>query len=459
MITNQERWNSYTEGLPSPQNFVDWSWYYTIAASLQRRVWMGPPHQPCYPNVYTILCGSPGVGKGLILKEVCNLLKHWTLDMSKGNEKLSKSPENAAVIEASVSENIKHASSVEFQGNTKGPKDLIKPLLIPVCADSITCEALIKAIGDAYRYVNYVEEHEGKTKIRAYGHSSLCFVLPELSSLMKKNTQNTNNFLLSMYDCPIDHEYVSITRGKDRIRRGCLNIIAGTTPSFMQTTFSEDLIGEGFSSRTHYIYAQKNRKHAMWLPALTKEQEAHKEHLLQHLKKLTTIYGPVRISPDTAQKMQDWWVHYCDVVMPKNKHPEMVPYDARMNIHVMKLAMALHFSEDAEQDDMGRPLNEITWETFQRAIDIIAKERPNMHLALILEGKSPESRASQKILEMVQGRECNYVDIFTAVHKLGVNRQQLEEALEFLKLCDQVEEVFRTDPQMDGKEILYYKKK
>ena len=458
-MTNHDRWLACTDGLPSPDNFVRWSWYYTIAASLQRRVWLGPVHQPCYPNMYVILCGPPGVGKGLVLKEVCNLLKHWTLDMTKGNENLAKTPENQSVIEASVSENIKHASSTEFQGTSKGPKNTIKPLLIPVCADSITCEALIKALGEAFRYINHIEtDKDGVNKIKSYGHSSLCFVLPELSSLMKKNTQNTNNFLLSIYDCPIDHEYVSITRGRDRIRRGCLNIIAGTTPSFMQTTFSEDLIGEGFSSRTHYIYAPKNRKNAMWLPPLTKEQQEHKEVLVQHIKKLTMLYGPVKMSQATADWMSAWWDNYCKVEMPKNKHPEMVPYDARMNIHVMKLAMALHFSEDAEQDDKGAPANEITIETFQKAIAIIAKEKPNMHLALILEGKSPESKASQKILEMLQGKEQTYVDLMIVVHKLGVNRAQFDEALEFLKLVNQIEEVFHPDPQLVGKEILYYKK-
>jgi hypothetical protein len=457
-MTNQDKWNSYTDGLPSPQNFIDWSWYYIISASLQRRVWLGPSHQPCYGNGYTILVGSPGVGKGLVLKEVCNILKHWTLDMSKGNEKLAKTPEQQAVVDASVSENIKHASETEFQGNQKGPKDLIKPLLIPVCADSITCEALIKAISEAYRYINHVEVEGDKPKIKAYGHSSLCFVLPELSSLMKKNTQNTNNFLLSIYDCPIDHEYVSITRGKDRIRRGCLNIIAGTTPSFMQTTFSEDLIGEGFSSRTHYIYATKNRKNAMWLPKLTPEQEQHKKDILEHIRKLTTIYGPLRMSQETTNWMQEWWDNYCKVEMPKNKHPEMVPYDARMNIHVMKIAMAIHFSEDAEQDEYGRPKNEITINTFKKAIQVIAQERPNMHLALILEGKSPESKASQKILELLQGREQTYIDVLIACHKVGANRAQTDEAIEYLKLANQIQEVFHSDPNLIGKEILHYKK-
>ena len=456
-MTNFDKWMLYTSRLPSPDNFIRWSWYYTIAAALQRRVWIGSGHQACYPNMYCILVGPPGVGKGLVLKEVSNMLKHWTLDMSKGNEKIATTEENKAVIESSVAANLKNATSVEFQGNSKGAKDTIKPLLIPVCADSITCEALIKVIGDNYRYVNYIEEAAGVRKVKAYGHSSVCFILPELSSLMKKNTQNTNNFLLSIYDCPIDHEYISITRGKDRIRRGCLNIIAGTTPSFMQTTFSEDLIGEGFSSRTHYIFATKNRFNKMFLSAPTPEQEKARDELLAHIKKLTTLYGNVRISQTTHEWLEEWWDGYCNEVIPKNKHPEMIPHEARMQLHVMKLAMAMHFSEDAEQDENGCPANEIPVETFKRAIDFIMKEKPNMHLALILEGKHPISRASQKILEMLQSGKKNFVDIYIQVSKL-CNRVELEEALAFLETTNQLVTEETTDTTT-GDPVVFYTKK
>ena len=456
-ITNYERWKSYTSGLPSPDNYLDWSWYYTVTAALQRRVWLGPAHQPCYPNMYVILVGPPGLGKGLSIKAVTSMLKHWTLDTSKGNEKLATSPEKAAVVEAAVSENLKNASATEQQGTGKGPKDLIKPLLIPVCADAITYEALVQAVAQSYRYINYVEEVNGQPKLRAYGHSSLCFVLEELSSLMRKRTNDTVNYLLGLYDCPVDYEYSTITRGKDRIRRGCLNLIAGTTPAFMQSTFDEDLIGEGFTSRTFYVYSNKNRFYQMWLPPLTPEQEQHKTDLLTHVKKLTSLYGPARISDATRQWMQEWWEKYNEKKEWKNKSPEMIPYYARKNIHVMKLAMALHFGEDAEADEQGRPKNEIPQGTFERAIAVLEAEEKNMHLALVMEGKSPEAKASQKILELLHDGEKQVVDLMIPCHKQGVNRQQFEEALEVLMVTNQIITDSRPDKDT-GVETIYYRK-
>src|ERR1039457_7010245 len=58
-MTNKEKWLSYTSGLSSPQNYIDWGYRYLIGASLQRRVWIGSPYgdpseeyQPCFPNSY-----------------------------------------------------------------------------------------------------------------------------------------------------------------------------------------------------------------------------------------------------------------------------------------------------------------------------------------------------------------------------------------------------------------------
>jgi hypothetical protein len=119
--------------------------------------------------------------------------------------------------------------------------------------------------------------------------------------------------------------------------------------------------------------------------------------------------------------------------------------------------MAMHFSEDAQSDDYGRPLNEITIETFKKALEFLEEAEINMHLALILEGKSPEAKGAQKIMEMLHGKRSNYVDIFTAVHKLGVNRQQLDEALEFLTLTDQIKVVTEKD-KVTNQDVLYYEK-
>jgi len=445
-LSNFEKWRLYTQGLPSPENYIDWSWYYIVSAALQRRVWMGSDNQQLFPNMYVILVGPPGTGKGLVLREVTNLLRYWTLDMSEGAKDIAKTTEEKAQIAALVETNVANATKTEFQGQGKGKKETIKPLLIPVSADAITYEALVLAVGDSYRYINYRDTSKEPHRIVPYGHSSLCFILQELSSLMRKRTNDTVNYLLGIYDCPKDYEYTTITRGKDRVRRGCLNIIAGTTPSFMQSTFDEGLIGEGFTSRTFYIYAPKNRFNvAMFRSNVTPEQEEALKHLQEHIRKLTSMYGPVKITDEAAQWFQEWWNELCEKQLFANKSPEMVPYYARLNIHVMKLAMCLLFGEDASVDEFGKPAGYITIDILKRAIAILRKEEVNMHHALVLEGNNPVSKAAQKMLECMRTKPCNWIDLYIACSKIA-KKVEIEEALEMLQATNQVSAGDMIDP-------------
>lgn len=442
-LNNFDKWKSYTSGLSSPDSFLDWSWLYIVGAALQRRVWMGPENQPCYANKYVILVGAPGIGKGLSIREVTDFLKHWKLeDVMKvvSDPKIAENKDFKQQVEMSNQSQLDKAQEKEFQGGQKRG-EMFKPLLFPVCADAITYEALVQAVGECYRYINYIDNNG---KLKPYGHSSLCFSLQELSSLLRKRTNDTVNYLLGLYDCPVDYEYSTLTRGKDRVRRGCLNIIAGTTPSFMQGTFDEKLMDEGFTSRTFYVFANKNRKNQFWIPPLTDSQKTFKSELLDHVRQLSTLYGPCVIDDTTADFLQHWWDE-----QEKNKHTrankslKMVPYYSRKNIHVMKIAMAMHFGESL---DMNIPL-----ERFKEAIAFLEKEERNMHLALTLEGNNPQSKISRKLLEFLSAGKKDFVTMLAEIWPLSMGnaKKDLEEVIDFLVTTNQIERTDMKDETTD----------
>jgi hypothetical protein len=434
-LTNHDKWLLYTSGLSSPQNFIEWSWLSLIAASLQRRVWCGPLHQPCYSNMYVILVGPPGVGKGLCIKTVKEFIRYWKKKDAIAASGLANgtiSKEDANTAEMTKQLDIEKAQDVEFQGKSKGA-EVLEPLLLPVAADATTYEALVKAVADSYSRCNYIEwsEQQQKNILKIYGHSSLCFLLEELASLLRKRTDDTVNYMLGLYDCPVDYEYLTKTQGKDRVRRGCLNILAGTTPSFMQSTFDEKLMDEGFSSRTFYIYSQKNRKNQFWIPAQTQEQLEAKKDILDHIRKLASLHGPVKIDRKTEDFLQDWWdKEEKNKENRVNKSLKMVPYYARGNIHTMKIAMAHHFGESL---DMSMPLSAFEW-----AIEFKRKEEVNMHLALTLEGNNVISKVTRKILAYLETGEKNIVQLLVETHSL-IDVEGLTEALNFLRDTHQIE--------------------
>lgn len=410
---------------------------------------MGPTHQPCFPNIYCILVGAPGIGKGLVIREVSDCLKHW----KKTDKLLSDTnldEEQKQTLLAIQEADMKAAQNAEFQGKSKGA-EIIKPLLFPVAADATTYEALVQAVADSYDRVNYPKQTtEGKLTLGIYGHSSLCFSLQELASLLRKRTDDTVNYLLGLYDCPLDYEYVTKTKGKDRVRRGCLNLLAGTTPSFMQSTFDDKLADEGFNSRVFYIFAQKNRKNQMWIPPLTEDQNQCKKAILDHILKLSRLYGNVQISPETALWLQEWWDN-----QEKNKHLrsnkslKLNPYYSRKNIHVMKVAMAVHFGESVE---MTIPL-----EAFQKAIAILAKEELNMHLAIIIESDNPLAKVAKKIQELLTTGKKDWVELMSEMYGL-TNKEGLTEALDFLQETGQVVTIQEEDEDLKTTKVYWRNK-
>lgn len=452
--TNFDRWREYNSVLPSPQSYIDWGWMFTIAACLQRRVWIGPePSQSCFPNMYVILVGKPGIGKGLVLTEVIEFVRHWKLqDVShKLNGNTAKSQEDAFTIHANAAEELKSANDSEYQGANTKKKEVVPPGLFHVAPDSTTYQAMIEALGECYRSINYYaySERLGKDVLLPYRHSSTCFVLKELASLMRAKTEDVVNFLLGLYDCPIDYEYRTISRQKDRVRRACVNLIAGTTPSYMQSTFDDRILNEGFSSRTFYIFSNRNKQNKFFISRRTDEQIEHKKHLLEHLFNLSQLCGHVQVEEGTYEFLQEWWDQYeSNKALRANKSPKLEAYYSRKNIHVMKIAMAMHFGESV--------LMTIPLQRFKDAIAFLEREEKNMHLALMLEGNNPMSRATKFVIESLSIGPKRYLDLLTELHRILQSRSLCEECIGLLVDTNQIQRDIQTDPQTQ-KETIYFK--
>lgn len=431
-MTNYEKWMEYTSGLSSPNNYIQWTWRFIVGAALQRRVWMPPDHKPVYGNSYTILTGKAGLGKGLPIGEANTFFYHWKLEdhlKAYSNNGCSEDRKNAA--EMINKSDLVQATQDEQQSKNKEVTPS-KALLIPMAPDDITYEALVGAICKSYRRISYPKWDEVNKKhiIGHYGHSSLVFALPELASLLRQRTNDTVNFLLGLYDCPEDYKYVTKTRGEDRIRRGCLSLFAGTTPNFMSQIFNEKLIDQGFSSRCWFIYAEEDRQEQFWIPGLTAQQEQYKKELLEHILKLTTLYGRVEISEKVHHNLELWWKE--NSKKRANKSPKLDAYYGRKKVHILKVAMMEHFSEHASMEEMSIP-----WETFEKATKVLEEEEPRMDLAIVLQSNNPLSIVYDKIKQYLKTGGKNYVDILIEMGNYG-KKQDIDDSLDYLEMTGQI---------------------
>lgn len=434
-MTNQERWLFYMKDFPSPDSFIEFGWYYIIAASLQRRVWIGPDHAKLYANIYPILVGGPGVGKGLVIKQVAEILKFHKLEDPAARTEVKSSTSNGEMtteekkLEKEIQEIIKE-SNYERAANKKSLVD--KALLFPVAADATTYEALVRAMSKSIRYIPYDEFDKtlGRNTSRTYIHSSLCFVLEEISSLFRKRTEDVVHSLIQFYDCG-NYEYDTKTQGKDNVRNCCLNFFGGTTPDFMQTSFDDKLLNEGFASRVWFIYETKNRFPIMWLPSLTTEQTTAWAEIVAHVKKLSTLYGGVTITPEAEQYLNQWWkIDAQKQGARANTSLKLDSYYARKNIHVLKLAMCLHFGESLEMT--------VGVETFRRAVEILHRVEAKMHYALGFEGSNPLGKYAKKIIKYLgRNGETTFSELLVE-HFDEYKESELRDTLDYLLGADKI---------------------
>jgi len=393
-----DAWQLRMREVTSPQAFIDFGLYSLIAAALQRRVWTNADHQKLYANVYIILVADPGVGKGLVIKPVTEVIKRHKLTdaLSKPVDMSDSTAVSNAAIEAS---DYAKASTATI----KQPRERLK---IPLGPDNGSYESVVKICADSVRSIGF-KRHDKKLDKQVsdvYRHNSLAFYLEELSSFLHKDADKAMQFLIKAYDCG-EYSYTTLSRGEDYIKDICMNFMAGTTPRFIEDSFNDGILQDGFAARAWFIYAPRNRFYRLRSPELTAEQKAAQQQIEDHILKLTRIYGYCGMTEEAWDYLTNFWE--VEQVKPgyvrPNTSEKLNTYYGRKNIHLMKMAMIVHFMEDAEiAADGFSPARLITLEEVKRARAILEHAEVTMHLALNFTGINPLDKLSRKILSSLR---------------------------------------------------------
>jgi len=431
-----DKWHLYMKDISSPDCFIDMSFYYMIGAALQRRVWLGPPDKPVFANTYIILVAEPGVGKGLVIKPVTDILKFHKISPeteAQKNLNIDRMIENLKATNPDPNLLDALYKSRDALANIGNPIKNIKRErnLIPVAADSTTYESLVQVHAASVSKINVTPCEMAPGGL--YTHHSLCFSLEEISSLFRKNQQAIVNYLLVAYDCSNEYVYETKSSGTDRIRKCCLSLFGGTTPNFMQKTFDESLLTEGFSSRTWFVYGAEPRHNYFDIPPLSPEQKNARHDIIDRIKVLSTLFGQTTYTEEAREFLEDYFRN----IFPKRKtNPLEVlkPYYSRKNIHVRKLSMALHF---ADNDDFIIPKS-----TAQKAIEILDEIEIHMHNALAFNSRNPMASLYKRIHSFLQKEgEKSLIEIWQRFVSDFMNVQEVQGCLEFLMVTKKIEAV------------------
>jgi len=380
-MTNLEKWRFYCKDFESPDIYITWTYYSMISAALQRRVWIGfEGHKEIYPNLYVVFIGPPGVGKTISAGEAKKVFKSFDSFTKEGK-----------------------------------PSSIIK-----LAPDSVTLEALTRYMHNNYTTTKWPEGY-GRDKNAIYTSCPMAFFCgDELGTLIKENTNDLVIFLNQGFDCGDFHRETK-TQGVDVVKNMCITFLGSATPEWIKQSMNSRLLGEGFTARVIFVYADKKSKLKYLINFSEEQLIAHRE-VRAHVEKLTKLFGRLTISSEVFGFLEDWYSKKIKL----NNDKKLIHYYERKKIHVLKLAACFHFGESTEM--------ELTLDDCKNALMLLANTELDMHKALQGSGRNPINTLSVGIESFVERSEEKFIPhkrILVEFFDEGTN-EEIVSALQFL---------------------------
>lgn len=275
----------YTENKGSPALFRRWAGIFAVAAALERKVWVRTAKGILYPNLYVIKVGPPGAGK--------------TLATATAHDLLSELKEHH------------------------------------IAPTSMTKASLIDALAEAERRIIRPQDTPSVVQF-----NSLTVMSDELGVLIPAYENDFMNVLTTIYDCRVYSETRRTKNISIRIEAPQFNVIAATTPAYLNNLIPEGAWDQGFLSRTLLVYSGAEPPGDIWtIPESDKKLRAD---LIEDLKHIGNLYGPMRFTEEAAEAYTQWVMQGGP---PEPNHPKLIHYSTRRGAHLLKLCMIASISQ------------------------------------------------------------------------------------------------------------------
>ena len=404
-----EDWCLYTKNVQSPQPFVDAAFYFMIGAALQRRVWFGDlDFHAVFPNQYIAFIGPASAGKSLITSPMKELLElHADV----------KAPEDDLAAEL---------LGEDAETNRKGAR---QPLIY-IAPNSTTFEQFTQETSRVAYLHRYIDSENRR---KAYHHSSLVFILDELTSILKKNAEQLSDFLLEAYNG--GKKYVRKLKHSDTdfCTNMCISLLGNTTLGKFQSLQNQDILSDGFMARTIIVYGIEKRFHLYSIPPLSEEQKAAKARLQSYIRELTKLYGPVSLNDEAKEYIHHHFELHPNLVHT-NKHPMLDEYYGRKNLHHQKILFAVHF---ARTTDMV-----ITREDAEAATEHLAKLEKDMHIPFVGMGRNESAKITEDIWRFIKtSNKSTKKSIFIRFYQSLKTPDELNRVLDDLMTMERITRV------------------
>lgn len=354
----------YVENTETPKVMHIWSALSGISACMGRRCWLPFATGDIYPNMFVILTGPPAVRKSTAFRTMSKLLRQYT--------GVRFAPDDTGGQRQGL---IAAMSGASEKGTNDEDEEIIKRISKgggnTLGKDSAVTLADLQADLDAL----------GAVHLDTRDPCTLFVAASELNSFLGEGNTSLLTFLGKMYDGE-PYEYV-LKNTSHTLTDALLGLIGATTPSQIALALPAEAVGQGFTSRAVFVYADTKSMRKIARPSM---DETVKDELGNVYAKVFNEFSGA-FTEASPREMDA--IYERGIVV---KDPRFVYYADRRHSHFQKLCMALAASRGEQT---------IRSIDIQFADQLLLYTEERMPDALGEYGMNKLGAAKQRMLEML----------------------------------------------------------
>jgi hypothetical protein len=248
---------------------------------LKRHIWIERGTYKLYPNLFTVLVGRPGLGKGGALNPAASVLR---------------------------------------EANTSA-----------LLSDRVTIEYVLEKLSKGFPATGVTAGGS-----LHFGHdASACIFSPELSIFITAS-QHTLPILADLWDSR-DGEFSYGTRHKGdyKIKNSCVSLLAGSTQEWLISSIPSNAVGGGFTRRVNFVFAKDK---ASFIPWPTTNHTSLRDDLVNDLRHISQLRGEVKFDKHAVALFEEY---YKNSDSEEFDDEATTAYKTTKWAHASKLAMAI----------------------------------------------------------------------------------------------------------------------
>lgn len=383
-------WMEFTDNTEPPYLYRLWTGLSVIAAGLRRKCFLPWGMYDVYPNMYIVLVGPSGLGKGMAM----------------------------------------------------GPAiEILRDMQIKLAAEATTREALIRDLSEC----TDTTIADGGKKLAM--HCSLTVFSEELTVFLGYSNLQLMADLCNWYDCRREWTYQTKHQGVDSIHGVWVNLLGGTTPELLQSSLPQDAIGGGLTARMILVYETKRGK-IVPIPTLSERARKVRQDLLQDGYRIANMFGTFRVTDELVLAYTDWYNNQ-DKDKPQFSDPRFGGYLRRRPLHAIKVAMLLSASQS---DDMV--ITAEHFDKARRIITETEANMGNTFRGMTAENTRAQlvSTLKQVAAALMQHQELSYAQLLQLFYQ-DIDKWGMDKILETLmgmgavhRVIQGTKEIYRINP-------------